>query len=57
MIPKYNTVSYSKTEKQNFPSAAEKQFQYACVLFYENSSNAATCTLKLQAINPSYLRN
>ena len=26
-------------------------------MFYENSFTAAACTLKLKAINPSYLKN
>ena len=59
-IPKYNTVSYSETEKQNFLSAPFKnnfkQFQYVCIMFSENSSNTAAYMLKLQVINPSYLK-
>ena len=54
-IPKHNAVSYYETEKQNFFSAAVKNnLSYA--KFDKDSFVAAACTLKLQVINPNYLR-
>ena len=42
--------------KQNLYSDIVKKNQYTCVMFYENSFIAATCTLKLWVINPYYLQ-
>ena len=45
----------SKERNQTCFYCCEKQFQYACVV-YKKSFIAAACTLKLQVINPSYLK-
>ena len=45
-----------KQRNKTFFQLLLKQFQYARVMFYENSSNAAAYTLKFQAINPRYLK-
>ena len=56
-IPKYNTeILFLNREAKLSFCCCQKQFQYPCAMFYENTLIAAAYTLKLRAIDPSYLK-